>query len=105
MYFRTFFFILFILTATLFLVSSFQPLLIEDFFKIFWQDKRLVEYIQLSSMFASSISIILFIVTSYYAKKHFIMAQKKLELERKNIEEIHSELEALKKQKNSLTEK
>ena len=96
MYFRTFFFILFIITATLFLVSSFQPIFTQNIFSLLWQDKLLLDYIQLSSMFASSISIILFVISSYYAKKRFIIAQKKLKMDRHNIEQIHNELEALK---------
>lgn len=97
MYFRTFFFILFIVTATLFLVSALQPIFIQNILSLLSLKSIPMNYIQLSSMFASAISIILFVITSYYAKKHFTIAQKKLEMERRNIEQIHNELEALKK--------
>ncbi len=97
MYFRTFFFILFIATATLFFVSSLQPILIENFLDVLGEDKKLIPYVRLTSMFASSISLILFLISSYYAKKNLLIAIKKLEAERRNIEQIHNELEALKK--------
>ena len=60
------------------------------------QEKLSLNYIQLTSMFASSISIILFIISNYYAEKNLLKEREKLASDRLNIEEIHAELEALK---------
>jgi len=60
------------------------------------QEELSLNYIQLTSMFASSISIILFIISNYYAEKNLLKEREKLASDRLNIEEIHAELEALK---------
>ena len=97
MYFRTFFFILFIITSALFLFASFQGTLLLDWIHLIYKPTIKIAYIQLPAMFTSAMAIILFIITSYYAKKNLLIAIKKLERERRNIEQIHNELEALKK--------
>jgi hypothetical protein len=47
-------------------------------------------------MFASAISLILFVISNYYAQKHLLKEREKLAMDRLNIEQIHAELEALK---------
>ena len=60
------------------------------------QEKLSLNYIQLTSMFASSISIILFIISNYYTEKNLLKERERLAKDRLNIEQIHAELEALK---------
>lgn len=96
MNFRTFFFILFIVTATIFFLSSMNPMLTLSLCGSMCQEELSLNYIQLTSMFASSISIILFIISNYYAEKNLLKEREKLASDRLNIEEIHAELEALK---------
>jgi len=96
MYFRTFFFLLFIVTATLFFLSSFNPILTLSLCGSMCHEVLSLNYIQLTSMFASAIALTLFVITNYYAQKNLLKEKEKLATDRLNIEEIHAELEALK---------
>lgn len=97
MQFRTFFFILFIISSITFFFSTYQPNLTLNACTSTPYTKELtLIYIQLTSMSMSAISIILFIITNYYEEKRLLKEKEKLAKERLNIEKIHAELEALK---------
>jgi len=55
-----------------------------------------IQQIQLTSIIATLISLILLIISHYYTQKRLAEEQKKIKLDRLNIEQIHQELEALK---------
>ena len=96
MYYRTFFFLLFIVTTLLFFLSSYKPNLTLELCGSMCQEEELSRnYIQLTSMVASTISLILFIITNYYTEKKILQEREKLATDRLNIEQIHAELEAL----------
>jgi uncharacterized membrane protein len=96
MYFRTFFFLLFILTSIIFFLSSLSPNLILNLCGSFCEDECSLNYIQLTSLIASAISIVLYVISSYFSAKYLRLEQERFETERLNIERIHNELEALK---------
>jgi len=97
MQFRTFFFLLFIISSTVFFFSTYQAdLTLNAFNSISYTEKLPLIYIKLTSMSMSAISIILFIISNYYEEKRLLREKEKLAKERLNIEEIHAELEALK---------
>ena len=96
MYFRTFFFLLFISSSVLFFFSSFQPALTLSLCGSMCYEEYSLNYIQLTSMFTSAIALILFVITNHYAQKNLLKEKEKLAIDRLNIEEIHAELEALK---------
>jgi len=97
MQFRTFFFLLFIISSTVFFFSTYQPdLTLNAFNSISYTEKLPLIYIKLTSMSMSAISIVLFIITNYYEEKRVLREKEKIAKERLNIEEIHAELEALK---------
>jgi len=96
MYFRNFYFLLFIISSIVFFFSTYQPTLTLNACGSLCHDKLSLSYIQLTSMSMSAISLILFIITNYYTEKKLLEEKEKLENDRLNIEEIHAELEALK---------
>jgi len=96
MYFRTFFFILFIVTAIFFFLASFNPKLALSLYSSISPLQLSIKHIQLTLIVASSISIILYLITNYYTKKSILKEKEKLKRDRLNIEEIHAELEELK---------
>jgi hypothetical protein len=96
MYFRTFFFLLFTITASLFFLSSMNPILTLTLCGSMCQEELSLNYIQLTSMFASAISLILFVISNHYAQKNLLKEKEKIASDRLNIEQIHAELEALK---------
>lgn len=59
--------------------------------------KLSLSYIQLSSMLSSAMALILFVISNYYAQKTILKHKEKVASDRLNIEQIHAELEALKK--------
>ncbi len=98
MYYRTFFFLLFILSSLLFFLSTFKPILILDICNSLCHYNELIlDYVRLMSMSTSSITLILFVITNYYGEKKLLREKEKLATDRLNIEQIHAELEALKK--------
>ncbi len=101
MHFRTFYFILFIVSNILFFLSSLNPTLTLRLCGSVCYANSSLEYIQLTSMVASAISLILFIVSNYYTEKYLLRKKERVKQERLNIEQIHAELEALKKSKTS----
>jgi len=96
MQFRTFFFLLFIISSTIFFFSTYQPALTLNACGSMCYDELSLRYIQLTSMSMSAISLILFVITNYYGEKRVLREKEKLATDRLNIEEIHAELEALK---------
>ncbi len=60
------------------------------------EEKLSINYIQLTSMLMSALSLLTFAIANYYTEKKILAEKKRIETERKNIEEIHAELEALK---------
>lgn len=96
MHFRTFFFLLFILASMIFFLITYQHTLALELFGSMCQGDFNLNFIQLTSMIMSSISLVLFVVSSYYGERRVLREKKRLEEDRLNIEEIHAELEALK---------
>lgn len=96
MYFRTFFFLLFIFASTLFFLSSLQPEFILNLCGSMCYEKQSLDYIKLTSMISATIALILLVVSNYYTQKKLLEKKEKLARDRLNIEEIHAELEALK---------
>ncbi len=96
MYFRTFFFLLFIITSILFFLTSFNAELTLTLCGSMCHEELSLNYIQLTSLFASAISLILWVTTNHYAQKKIKKEKEELERDRLNIEKIHAELEALK---------
>ena len=96
MQFRTFFFLLFILASMLFFLTTFQPSFSLTLCGSMCYDELSINYIQLTSMSMSAITLILFVISNYYGEKRILREKEKLASERLNIEQIHAELEALK---------
>lgn len=97
MYFRTFFFILFIVSSALFFLSTLQPELTLSLCGSMCLHKLGLEYIQLTSMSTSSISLILLVISNYFTQKRLLKIKEREAKDRLNIEQIHAELEALRK--------
>lgn len=96
MYFRTFFFILFLISSAIFFLSTLQTELMLSLCGSMCLHKLSLDYIQLTSMSTSAISLILFIISNYLTQKKLLERREKAARERLNIEQIHAELEALK---------
>ena len=96
MYFRTFFFLLFVISTSLFFISSYYPEYTLNLCGSMCYEHYSLNYIQLTSLISSAITLILFVISNYFAEKHMLLAKEKLAVERLNIEQIHAELEALK---------
>jgi len=60
------------------------------------EDHLSLNYIQLTSMIASAITLILLIIANHYTQKLILLEKERLATDRLNIESIHAELEALK---------
>jgi uncharacterized membrane protein len=97
MYLRTFFLILFIFASSLFFLSSFHPNLTLNLCGPMCHHTLSLEYIRLTSMIMSIIVFILLVITNYYTEKALRKEQERIKRDRLNIEDIHAELEALKK--------
>jgi len=97
MQFRTFFFLLFIISSTLFFLTNYFPTLILTTCESLCSNEKIsLPFIQLTVMTMSAFSIILFVISNYYEEKKALREKERLETERLNIEKIHAELEALK---------
>jgi len=97
MQYRTFFFLLFLISAILFFVSNYLPSLMLSIFGSLYSTEQLtLPFIQLTSMTMSTISLILYVITKHYGEKRVLREKERLASDRLNIEEIHAELEALK---------
>ena len=92
---RTFLFLLFIVTSTLFFLTSLKPELIVRLCGSLCYDELSLSYVQLTSMLASVITLILFVITNYYNQKRLLKERERVATDRLNIEQIHAELEAL----------
>jgi len=98
MYFRTFFFLLFIFTVFIFFLSSLNPPLTLNICGSMCQEEPLgLKYIQLTSMTSSALALILFLISNHFTNKFIMKEKERVTKERLNIETIHAELEALKK--------
>ena len=96
MYFRTFFFLLFIITSIIFFISSYTPNIALNLCNAICNEGLTLNFIQLTSLIASAISIVSYVISSYFEAKHLRLEKERMETERLNIEKIHNELEALK---------
>jgi len=96
MYFRTFFFLLFIFSCSLYFLSVYNPNLILNICGSMCLDELSLDYIKLTSMITSGISLILFIISDYYTKKAFLKEKERLATDRLNMNKILEELERLK---------
>jgi len=96
MSFRTFFFLLFIISSSLFFLSSLNPELTLKLWNSLYHKALMLDYIQLTSMSTATISLILFVIANHYAQKSLLRRKEKEARDRLNIESIHAELEALK---------
>jgi len=97
MYLRTFFLLLFIISSGLFFLSSFNPELTLKLCGSMCHHKLSLEYIHLTSMIMSTIVLVLLVITNHYVQKTLLKEKERMAKERLNIEDIHLELEALKK--------
>ena len=96
MYYRNFFFLFFIMCSALFFFSFYNPNLTLYLCGSTCENPLSLNYIQLTSMIASCITFILFVITYYYTLKRTRLEKERIENDRQNIENIHAELEALK---------
>ena len=97
MYFRTFFFLLFIISSIIFFLSSYNTILTLDLCGSMCKDSLSLQYIQLTSMNTATLSLLLLIISNYYTEKKILKEKERLATDRLTIQEIHAELEALKK--------
>jgi len=98
MNFSTFFFFLFIVSISLCLSTILVPNTVEEIIPFFnFSPKINLTFIGLFSLTISILSYIGFITSYYIEKKRKRERAIKLQKERKNIEKIHAELEALQK--------
>ncbi|HHD82389.1 MAG TPA: hypothetical protein ENK82_06800 [Campylobacterales bacterium] len=56
-----------------------------------------LDYIKITSMIMSTLTLILLVISNYFIEKALLKEREKVAKERLNIEDIHQELEALKK--------
>lgn len=96
MYFRTFFFLLFITSSGLFFLATLKPELTLNLCGSICHHESSLNYIQLTSIITSSITVILLAISNYFTEKRVLEEKKRAERDRLNIEQIHAELEALK---------
>jgi len=97
MYFRTFFFLLFILSSILFFISSYNITLTLNLCGSMCEESLSLQYIQLTSMNTAALSLLLFLISNHYTEKKILKEKERLASDRLTIEKIHAELEALKK--------
>ena len=97
MYFRTFFFLLFILSSIIFFFSSYNSTTTLQWCGSLCTGSFGLQHIQLTAMNTALLSLILLIGTNYYAEKELKREKERLANDRMVIDEIHAELEALKK--------
>ena len=98
MNFSTFFFFLFILSISLCLSTTLLPSSIEELIAFFsFSPKIDLTFVGLFSLTISILSYIGLIISYYLERKRKKERTLKLNKERKNIEKIHAELEALQK--------
>jgi len=94
----TFFFFLFIVSISLCLSTIFVPNSVEELIAFFsFPPKINLTFIGLFSLTISILSYMGFVASYYIEKKRKRERAIKLQKERKNIEKIHAELEALQK--------
>jgi len=94
MNFRTFFLLLFIITMSTCIFATFYP----DAFKNILQSMKInenIKFISLLSLIIAIFSYLGVVVSFYFASKREKLRIKKLKEDRKNIDDIHEELNAL----------
>jgi hypothetical protein len=96
MYLRTFLFLLFIISSIIFFLASYQPELTLKLCGSMCYHKLSLDYIQLTSMTMSTLSLILLVVVNHFVQKKILEEQERIARDRLNIENIYEELEALK---------
>ena len=94
MNFRTFFSLLFILSISICLGTTFFPDIIKTILQ-YLNISNSIKFIGLTSLIISIMSYIGMLFSFYFASKRERLRLKKLEEDRKNIEKIHKELNAL----------
>ena len=97
MYIRTFFFLIFIISSGIFFLSTYNPYFTLNLCGAMCEEELSINYIQLISMLTSAFSVIIFAIANYHIEKKLSAERKRIATERLNIEEIHAELEALRK--------
>lgn len=97
MYLRTFLFLLFIISSIIFFLSSYQPEWTLNLCGSMCYHQLSLDYIRLNSMIMSTLSLTLLVIVNHFVQKRLLEEQKRIARDRLNIENIHAELEALKK--------
>ena len=93
---RTFFFIIFILSSSLFFLCTYNPYLALNICGSLCKESDLsLNYIQLTSMITSALALIIVVISNYYLQKRILLEKERMATDRLNIDEIHAELEAL----------
>ena len=78
MHLRTFLFLLFITTSIIFFLTSLQPELILTLCGSMCYHELSLNYIQLTSMLASIIALILFLISNYFGQKRLLKEKEKV---------------------------
>jgi len=94
MNFRTFFSLLFILSISICLGTTFFPDIIKNILQ-YLNISNSIKFIGLTSLIISIMSYIGMLFSFYFASKREKLRLKKLEKDRENIDKIHEELNAL----------
>ncbi len=95
MYIRTFFFLIFIISSAIFFLSSYNPSLTLNLYRYICEEELTIKFIQLTSMIASALSVLIFAIANNYTEKKILAEKKQMELDRLNMEQIHAELKSL----------
>ena len=96
MNFRTFFFLLFIMSSSLFLLLTFYPQIAFSYAHAYHIPFQL-SFIKTVSIITANLALIGFLITNHYANKLKLLKEEKKAKERLNIESIHNELLAMQK--------
>ena len=99
MNFRTFFSLLFIISISACIFSTYYPNELSNLLQNININKD-IKFIGLLSLIIAIISYIGMLISFYFAHKREKLRVKKLEEERVNIDKIHAELESLLKKNN-----
>jgi len=94
MNFRTFFTLLFILSISICIGTTFFPDIIKNILQ-YLNITNSIKFIGLTSLIISIMSYIGMLFSFYFASKREKLRLKKLEKDRENIKKIHEELNAL----------
>ncbi|MBU1667702.1 hypothetical protein KKC13_04730 [bacterium] len=100
MNFRTFFFILFVISIALCIGSTFTPDALQDIiYKVIDTNYTInTTFLGLLSLITAILSYIGLVISTYFGRKREIAQREKEERDRLNIEAIHAEIQALHKE-------